>query len=470
MGKSTALWGREAVLGGVAIAVLAMLINTDIWDGSSSKTLQESNKLNNLAARISSRAIKSRVCLNMIAKDEAKKLLVPALKAAALHVTGYMLCDTGSTDGTPNVTQSTFDRLNITGAIEHHEWKDFSSNRNMCIESGQRLLSDVCDYWLLLDADQIMVSTEDISLSELELTEPAYWLRESCHGTQYSNKRIVSTKYEWKYYGKVHEFIAASPRMDALYGTQCGTLPTSIYSLHDSEFGRAFERDAELLESAIKEDPEDTRARFYLANTYRALDKREDAIIQWGARIALAGWPEEAYMSALGIAMMMEEIVKEENDEKRALSDDTWELLIEINMADTEEVEEKRNEKSEGKASGGGADAVDGVTLNKEKDKKENVTNRRKIQLSDIVTAYSEAHNILPYRQEASYYLARISRLLLNDYESSCYFAQAAIEGGPYSDSTLFADRDIYRFHIPDEVCTCGYHVPGKESVGQKKL
>jgi hypothetical protein len=84
------------------------------------------------------------------------------------------------------------------------------------------------------------------------------------------------------------------------------------------------------------------------------------------------------------------------------------------------------------------------------------------------VTAYSQAHTILPYRQEAPYYLARISRLFLNDYESSCYFAQAAVEGGPYSDSTLFADRDVYRFHIPDELCSCGYFVDGKErNLGQ---
>jgi tetratricopeptide (TPR) repeat protein len=282
--------------------------------------------------------------------------------------------------------------------------------------------------------------------------QPLNRLRESCHGTQYSNKRIVSTKYEWKYYGKVHEYIAASPQIDAKYGTQCGTLPPSIYSLHDSEFGRAFERDAELLESAIEEDPEDTRARFYLANTYRALDKREDAIIQWAARIALGGWPEEVYMSALGIAMMMEKIVGEESDEKRALRDDTWKVLIEINMADAEG------------APSGAADIVGPL-----KGEKETMIHNRKVKLSDIVTAYSKAHTILPYRQEAPFYLARISRLLLDDYQSSCYFAEAAVEAGPYSDSTLFADRDIYRFQIPDEICTCGYHVPGKESIGQKK-
>lgn len=294
-------------------------------------------------------------------------------------------------------------------------------------------------------------------------------LRESCHGTQYSNKRIVSTKYGWKYYGKVHEYIAASPPT-ANYGAQCGALPPSIYSIHDSEFGRGFERDAELLEAAVEEDPEDDRTRFYLGNTYRALDRREDAVLQWAARIALGGWSEEAYMSALGIAMMMEEIVGEES-EKRVLRDETWEVLIEINMADAdagEEEEEKREENfSEGKSLEAAASADVAITpLNEEK---ETMLHSRKVKLSDVVTAYSKAHTILPYRQEAPFYLSRISRLILKDYESSCYFAEEAVKGGPYSDQTLFADRDIYRFQVPDELCTCGYYVPGKESVGQKK-
>ena len=286
---------------------------------------------------------------------------------------------------------------------------------------------------------------------------PFFRLRESCHGTQYTNKRIVSTKYDWKYYGKVHEYIAATPRPDATYGTQAGSLPPSIFSLHDSEFGRAFERDAELLESAIAENPEDSRSRFYLANTYRAIEKQEEAIVQWAARISLKGWPEEMYMSALGIAMMMEELVSEKDEAKRVLKDETWDILIEIGMAEAEKTEGKDEEEKEG------VENADDV-VQKEKEEKES----RKIKLADVVNAYSEAHNILPYRQEALYYLARISRLSLTEYDSSCYFAEAAAESGPYTDSTLFADRDIYRFLVPDELCTCGYHVPDKKKVGQR--
>ena len=68
MGKSSALWERELLLGGAAIAVLALLLNSNMWDGGASTTLPEST----LSDKISSRDIKSQVCLNMIANMIAK--------------------------------------------------------------------------------------------------------------------------------------------------------------------------------------------------------------------------------------------------------------------------------------------------------------------------------------------------------------------------------------------------------------
>ena len=102
------------------------------------------------------------------------KKLIPALEAAALHITGYMFCDTGSLDGTPNLAKMFLKKLKIAGKIENHVWKDFSYNRNLCLTAGRRWLANMCDYWLLLDADQIMISEDDISLAELELTNAAY--------------------------------------------------------------------------------------------------------------------------------------------------------------------------------------------------------------------------------------------------------------------------------------------------------
>ena len=116
--------------------------------------------------QVATRDLKTRVCLNMIAKNEADKLLVQSLRASVLHVTGFMFCDTGSTDATPQLAH---------GHIEHHEWKDFSYKRNLCLEAGKRLLGSSCDYWLLLDADQLMVSSNGTGLAELNLDQTSYW-------------------------------------------------------------------------------------------------------------------------------------------------------------------------------------------------------------------------------------------------------------------------------------------------------
>jgi hypothetical protein len=105
----------------------------------------------------------------MIAKDEANDRLGPCLHAAALHITGYVFCDTGSTDNTPKLAKSIFGYYNLKGKFLNHKWKDFAHNRNLCLEDGQRLLGKECDYWLLLDADQIMVAEEGFGLRELEL-------------------------------------------------------------------------------------------------------------------------------------------------------------------------------------------------------------------------------------------------------------------------------------------------------------
>lgn len=45
MGKSDSLFGKRAVLGGVAIAVVAMLLNSNMWQGRVSTALKESQKL-----------------------------------------------------------------------------------------------------------------------------------------------------------------------------------------------------------------------------------------------------------------------------------------------------------------------------------------------------------------------------------------------------------------------------------------
>jgi hypothetical protein len=41
---------------------------------------------------------------------------------------------TGSKDGTPKLAEKFFKKAGVPGTVAHHKWKDFSANRNLCIE------------------------------------------------------------------------------------------------------------------------------------------------------------------------------------------------------------------------------------------------------------------------------------------------------------------------------------------------
>lgn len=380
----------------------------------------------------------------MIAKNEVDRKLAAALAAAAPHVTAALLCDTGSTDATVEQFQTFFDSLNITVAVERHDWRDFATNRNLCLAAAAAALGPACDYHLLLDADQIMASDKGILLPELDLSQPAYWLRERCWGTEYSNRRLVSATYDWRYSGKVHEYIEPVGRGGRAFAGMepgeaeaetaaawvAGALPPSVFSLHDSEYARSFDRDLALLQAAIEEDPADERAHFYKGNTLRVMGRRDDAFLAWAARVELGGWEEEVYLSMLGIANELEE-AWEEGD---PVAGPAWAAAARVGAV-------APNEGGEGA----------GV----------------EVALEDVVSAYKAAHESLPYRKEAPYHLAKLYRTELDDGVACAAWAQQAAAGGPHHELTMFAERDIYRFGVLDELCTCAARAAGGVAAGR---
>lgn len=46
----------------------------------------------------------------------------------------WVICDTGSTDGTQDLLTSYFAAAGIPGHLANHTWKDFGHNRNLCLE------------------------------------------------------------------------------------------------------------------------------------------------------------------------------------------------------------------------------------------------------------------------------------------------------------------------------------------------
>ena len=72
------------------------------------------------------------VCLNMIVKNEAA-ILERCLASVAPFVDHYVIADTGSKDGTPDLIRDFFTPRGIPGEIVHVPFKNFEQARNAAL-------------------------------------------------------------------------------------------------------------------------------------------------------------------------------------------------------------------------------------------------------------------------------------------------------------------------------------------------
>ena len=89
--------------------------------------------------------------LCMIVKNEAA-VIARCLQSVASWIDTWTIVDTGSTDQTAAVIQSTTQALGIPGRLHHRLWQDFGHNRSEAIE----LARAHSDYLLFIDADEVL--------------------------------------------------------------------------------------------------------------------------------------------------------------------------------------------------------------------------------------------------------------------------------------------------------------------------
>lgn len=109
------------------------------------------------AAAAGSKRSHTAICLNMIVKDEADGITEFLIRVAH-HLSGWVICDTGSTDGTPDLIEAFFDNADMPGTLVHHKWTNFGVNRDACLKEAQRWSKEnggACDYYWFLDADEV---------------------------------------------------------------------------------------------------------------------------------------------------------------------------------------------------------------------------------------------------------------------------------------------------------------------------
>lgn len=231
------------------------------------------------------------ICLCMIVRDEAH-VIERALASARPWIDAWVICDTGSTDGTPERAAAAL--KGIPGMVHHHDWVDFGANRSRAIALARRQ----ADYVLILDADMtVQVADPDFKAG---LVADRYWLRYDDPELDYSQVMLVSSRHDWRFVGVTHEYIHTDAE------TIDGILP-AVSLVHRGDGGNRsakYSRDVTLLTGALKADPADTRAMFYLAESFAQLGRYAEARDWHRARAAAGGWEEERWYASYRAAVM----------------------------------------------------------------------------------------------------------------------------------------------------------------------
>lgn len=235
----------------------------------------------------------SRICLNMIVKNESK-IITRLLESAARLIDCYCICDTGSTDNTVEVIQDFFRTKypHIWGQVITEPFRDFGYNRTCALRACESMN---VKYILLLDADMVLEtpSSAQALLDSLDDVHNAYYMYQGSDAYYYRNVRIVRNGCGIKYTGVTHEYIDTPPN------TEYKHIPRATAFINDVGDGGCkddkFKRDIILLRRGLESEPGNIRYLFYLANSLCDAGEYTTAIETYKKRIEAGGWNEEVW-------------------------------------------------------------------------------------------------------------------------------------------------------------------------------
>jgi tetratricopeptide (TPR) repeat protein len=138
------------------------------------------------------------------------------------------------------------------------------------------------------------------------MTGDGYLLRMGKKEFSWWRTQIFKTESLWEYKGVLHEYPHTQKqnpvliRLDGNYNVDARTLGARNVGITPVE---KYSRDAELLEKALVDEPENSRYQFYLAQSYFDSQQFEKAILAYKKRAEMGGWQEEVYYSLYRIAV-----------------------------------------------------------------------------------------------------------------------------------------------------------------------
>ena len=239
------------------------------------------------------------VCLNMIVKNESS-VITRCLSSMLPIIDYWVIVDTGSTDGTQEIIQDFMREHAVPGELHERPWVNFGYNRNEAL----KLAKGTADYICFIDADDYLVYEPNFKLPFLD--KDYYLIKNSTTKVKYCRVFLIRDSLDWFWQGVLHE-VLIRPK------SYTNETLENLSNVRTADGARSkdpekYLKDAQILEAALKEEPQNKRYVFYLAQSYRDAKEYTLALKNYEKRAEMGGWEEEVFYALYQIAAMQEKL------------------------------------------------------------------------------------------------------------------------------------------------------------------
>lgn len=245
-----------------------------------------------------------KLCLSMIVKNETH-IIKECFDSIYKDIDYWVIVDTGSTDGTQEFIKNYFAEKGIPGELHESPWVSFGHNRSEAL----KLCDGKGDYIFMIDADDYL---EGKLPKEKLVGHDGYALLMGRGDFSWWRTQIFKTNMGWKYFGVLHEYPSLDenrqPKIERAIGNYRVVARTLGARNKDIDPIEKYKKDAEILEKALIDEPNNIRYQFYLGQSYFDSHQWEKAEKAYEKRVEMGGWPEELYYSIyrIGICRAMQ--------------------------------------------------------------------------------------------------------------------------------------------------------------------